>query len=148
LSEIFIIKLYCLEIKSFDFVGDFMFVGIEFKKKMGLQVVWCVLLGLLMSRASGILNGSFTNSELENSPHIRAKIGSSMRPDNCYTKTTTFCENINSTSVGSPGLPPTLWCLGTKLPYTTVSLDLLPSVTSLTEMLVSFTVSLFYFDFF
>jgi hypothetical protein len=103
---------------------------------MEQQLVRLALSCLLFGTTAAILNNSFPNSELDGSALIRAKIGSSLRPKYCYMKTTTICENINSTSVGSSGLPPTLWCLGTKLPYTTVSLDLLPSVTSLTEMLV------------
>ncbi|XP_059469948.1 protein smoothened [Neocloeon triangulifer] len=98
---------------------------------MRQTVIWCLVFCVLLDRAMAILNGTYANSEPEDSGRKRSKIRSNF----CYMKTTTICENINSTSVGTAGLPPTLWCLGTKLPYTTVSLDLLPSVTSLTEML-------------
>jgi hypothetical protein len=103
---------------------------------MRLLVVRVALLGLLVGCTSAILNGTYSNSELVESPRVRTKIvGSSLRPKVCTMKAATTCENINSTSVGSEK-PPTLWCLGTELPYTTVSLDLLPGVTSLLEMLV------------
>ncbi|CAB3378559.1 Hypothetical predicted protein [Cloeon dipterum] len=54
--------------------------------------------------------------------------------DYCQIKVNTTCENIDTrVSDGSP--PQKLKCFGNELPYTSVSLDLLPNVHSVAEML-------------
>ncbi|XP_065342940.1 protein smoothened [Cloeon dipterum] len=71
----------------------------------------------------------------DNGKSRRSKNGVSLGQDFCQIKINTTCENINNTWVSDGSPPLKLKCFGNDLPYTSVSLDLLPNVHSLTGML-------------